>query len=497
MQTEYDALMENNTWTLVSRPKDKKVIKSKWVFKVKRHQDGSVDKFKARLVARGDQQHEGTDFNEIFAPVARLETIRTLLGTSVVRGMHIHHLDVITAYVQGDLTDELYMEQPQMFVKLHEEEKVCKLNKPLYGLKQAGREWYCKLDNYLFSLNFKNTAVDPCVYVNIKKDNDTVIIIYVDDLLIASTDLSNINKIKNLLQQKFKMKDLGNVKDILGIHVEREGDTGNIKISQKRYIQDVLKRFDMEQCNPLSTPLEQNLNIAEIELEAKNTESAMIDKPYRELVGSLIYLANATRPDIAFAANLLSRFCTSPKLVHWKMAKRVLRYLNGTIENCISYTKENKLIVYVDSDWAGDTSDRRSCTGYIVCIGGGPISWNSRKQKTVALSTMEAEYMALSEATKETIYIRNLLHHIKAYNLSQNATKIYCDNQSAIELCKNSVYHARSKHIDIKYHFSREAQERGDIVVKYISTNFMPADILTKPLTRNKHDICVQLLNLN
>lgn len=171
-----------------------------------------------------------------------------------------------------------------------------------------------------------------------------------DDLLIASTVLSNIDKIKALLQQKFKMEDLGNVKDILGIYVEREGNTGNIKISQKRYIQDMLKRFGMEKCNPLSTPLEQNLNIAEIELEAKNTKSTEIDKPYRELVGSLIYLANATRPDIAFAANLLSRFCTSPKLLHWKIAKRVLRYLNGTMEYHISYTKENKLKIYVDSD---------------------------------------------------------------------------------------------------------------------------------------------------
>lgn len=496
MSAEFNALQENNTWSLVNRPTGKNILKCRWVFKVKRHQDGSIDKYKARLVARGDQQLEGVDFDEVFAPVARLDAIRTLLASSVVKGMQVHQMDVMTAYIQGDLKDEIYMEQPQMFVKSNEREKVCKLNKPLYGLKQAGREWYHKLNDYLTKLKFKRTAVNPCVYVDTKEGSDSIIIVYVDDLLIASASSISISNIKNALKVKFKIRDLGCVKDILGMHVDRDG-VGDIKISQRMYIQDVLERFGMVDCNPTSIPMEQNLDITKLEEETKLREDEKLNEPYRELIGCLNYLSNATRPDIAFATNLLSRFCVNPKLIHWKMAKRVLRYLKGTIDYGINYSNSEKSFVgYVDADWAGDNSDRRSCTGYVVCIAGGPVSWKCKKQKSVALSTMEAEYMALSELTKEVIYMRNLLDHMKIYDLIKDATRIKCDNQSAIQLCKYSVYHARSKHIDIRYHFSREAQERGDIEVGYLNTNEMPADMLTKPLTKDRHVYCAKLLNL-
>lgn len=494
MRTEYDALMENNTWTLVSRPINDKVLKSKWVFRIKTNQDGSIEKHKARLVARGDQQIEGIHYDEVFAPVARLETIRTLLASSVARKMHVHQLDVVTAYVQGDLNDDVYMEQPEMFEKPGQRDKVCKLSKPLYGLKQAGREWYRKLDNYLVNLGFKNTEINPCVYVDCRANHDTVIVVYVDDLLIASKSLTNISTIKRKLSRQFKMKDLGNVREILGMEVERQGELGDVTIVQKGYIRDMLSRFGMSDCKPIGTPLEQNIDIAAIESE---NENEVVDVPYRELVGSLIYLGNASRPDIAFAANFLSRFCNNPNLIYWKMAKRVLRYLKGTIDYKIRYSAEDDcLTAYVDSDWAGDTSDRRSNTGYVAVLAGGPISWSSRKQRTVALSTMEAEYMALSDATKEIVYIRDLLKHIRHESILSEPTVIYCDNQSAIKLSKNSVFHSRSKHIDIRYHFSREAQERGDIIVKYVPTDEMSADVLTKSIPKNKHENCINLLRL-
>lgn len=497
MQSEYNSLMENNSWTLVSRPKDAKILKCKWVYRIKRNQDGSVNKYKARLVARGDQQREGIDFDEVFAPVARLETIRTLLATSVVKGMYIHQLDVVTAYVQGDLNEDIYMIQPETFQDQNNLEKVCKLNRPLYGLKQAGREWYKKLNNCLLEIGFRNTAINPCTYADSDKTRDTIILVYVDDLLIASADLSNIENIKIKLKQNFKMKDLGNVRDVLGMRVERKGDVGNIKLTQRLYIENVLKRFGMKDCNPTGTPLESNVNEIVRENEPKTNEIMRISEPYRELVGCLMYLANASRPDIAFAANLLSRFNNNPSEIHWKMAKRVLRYLKGTVDCGINYEKKSEyLVAYSDSDWGGDKNDRKSNTGYVVYLAGGPISWASRKQKTVALSTMEAEYMALSDLSKEIIYVRNLLEHIKYYSVLETPTKIYCDNQSAICLSKNSVYHARTKHIDVRHHFTRETQERGDIELEYISTKMMAADALTKCVPKRKHDLCMSLMNI-
>lgn len=351
----------------MSRPKDHKVLKCKWVFRIKRNQDGSINKYKARLVARGDQQKEGIDFDEVFAPVARLETIRTLLATSVIRGMHVHQLDVTTAYVQGELHGTIYMEQAETFVEPGDETKVYKLNKPLYGLKQAGREWYRKLDNYLISLGLKNTVVNPCVYVGLKDYQNTVIIVYVDDLIVASANLKNMTQIKEKLKKEFKLKDLGKIKDILGMRIEREGDIGDIRINQKQYINNVLKRFGMENCNPISTPLESKINVEEKESGKNANQGDAIDEPYRELVGCLNYLANASRPDIAFAASLLSRYCNNPKPTHWTAAKRVLRYLKGSIEYGLNYSKIAKLITaYVDSDWGGDLKDRRSNTGYDI-----------------------------------------------------------------------------------------------------------------------------------
>lgn len=494
MELEYNSLIENNTWQLVSRPKDKKVLKNKWVFKVKRQQYGSIEKYKARLVARGDQQREGIDFDEVFSPITRLETIRTLFAVSVTKGMHIHQMDVITAHVQRNLHKEIFMEQPKMFERFDAQNTVYKLNKPLYGLKQADR----KLDNFLVSLDFNKTAIDPCVYVSNDKNSDAIItaLVYVDDLLITSVNLEEIEKINNSLKREFKIKDLGMVQDILGMSVERVGSLGSIKVSQEKYVKDLLERFGMTECNTISVPMENNINIETIKSETDRDE--IVNKPYRELVGSLNHLANSTRPDIAFAANVLSRFNACPKETHWKMAKRVLRYLKGTIDYSIKYEDKNSpLLAYVDSDWAGDANDRKSCSGYVLKLAGGPINWKSKKQRSVALSTMEAEYMALSQVTKEIIYASNLLKHMKIYSPSSDPTTVHCDNLSAVGLSKNSVYHGRSKHINIRYHFSREAQEQGEIVVKHLRTSEMTADVLTKPLDRIKHETYVRLLNLD
>lgn len=498
MKKELDSLKDNNAWTIVDRPKNKKILTNRWVFKIKRKQDGSINCYKARLVARGHEQKHGIDYNEVFAPVARYETIRTFLAGCVEAEMYIHQMDVVTAYVQGDLSDEIYMELPILNADEDRSEQVCQLKKPLYGLKQAGREWYKKINNYLSSIGMKKTESDPCVYVNTDEEK-VIIVLYVDDLLIASKNLSLLKETKSRLMEKFKMNDLGELNDILGMKINREDSTGKIKISQERFANDLLKKFGMEESKTVATPLDPNVKLSNSSKpETQEEIEKMKTKPYRELIGGLIYMANTTRPDIAFATSTLSRFCNNPGEIHWKAAKRVLRYIKGTINRGITYVKsEEPLTAFVDADWGGDIDDRRSYTGEVFMLANGPISWGAHKQKSVALSTMEAEYMALSDATREIIYLRRLLNHMKFDELIEGQTTIYCDNQSAINLSKNQVYHGRSKHIDLRYHFSREAQERGDIMIKYLPTERMTADILTKGLHGPKHEACIKLLNMN
>lgn len=375
MHTEIKTLQENNTWTLVPRPKEKRVLTSRWVFKIKRNKDGEIEKYKARLVARGHTQQKGIDYEEVFAPVARYEAIRALLAASVNEEMYVDQMDVISAYVQGELSDEVYMEQPEMFIQENKEDMICKLNKPLYGLKQSGREWYRKLDNFLLNHEGRRTEADPCVYTFNENESQVILMIYVDDLIIASRKYNEIVKIKKILQRTFKMVDLGPINHILDMDIKRDGITGKLRLSQEKYVQDLIDKFHLADAKDVTTPLEANIKISK-ELGSYNKEERleMQKKPYRELVGGLIYLANATRPDIAFAAGTLSRFCSDLGTLHWVLAKRVLRYLKHTSHFGITYAKnKDKLQAFTDSDWAGDIDDRKSCTGNVIILAGGPI----------------------------------------------------------------------------------------------------------------------------
>jgi len=425
MENEYETLIRNGTWSLVPRPENKKILTNRWVFKTKRDSHGQVVKYKARLVARGHIQKAGIDYEEIFAPVARYEIIRTLLAAAVEEEMHVHHMDVVSAYVQGYLSDEIFMEQPELFLQ-DNHEKVCKLHKPLYGLKQSAREWYKRMDEFVTQQGGRRNEADPCVYVFGEKERRVILIIYVDDVVLASKDLEELNIVKQKLKSELEIQDLGQITDILGIHIEREGATGCIKLSQEKYVYDLLEKFNMNSAKSASTPIESNTKITK-DLGPKDDEERkrMKNRPYRELIGSLIHLANATRPDIAYAANALSRFCSDPGEEHWLLAKRILRYLKGTTSYGIKYERnKQKLNAYTDSDWAGDVEDRRSCSGNVLTLAGGAISWKSRKQPTVSLSTMEAEYIALSEISKEIVYLKRLLNHMQFYDLVEDPARI-------------------------------------------------------------------------
>lgn len=497
MKDEYKSLLECNTWDLVERTSDMKVISSKWVFRIKKLQIGEIDKYKARLVARGCEQKYGIDYVEVYAPVARIQTIRTLLAVSVEMNYHVHQMDVTTAYIQGDLLETVYMEQPPRFEQ--SKNKVCRLRRPIYGLKQSGRAWQYKLRERLREIGLEASKVEPCVYTGNIDGHHVIIVVYVDDLLLASKSLETLSKVKLELQAFFKMKDLGPVSEMLGMQIEREGNVGPIQISQKKYIQELIERFGMSQCKPASTPLPSGIKLSkEMKLNSNDEKREMKDKPYKELIGSLIYLANTTSPDISFTTGALSRYNMNPELQHWKCAKHVLRYLKQTVDYKLVYRKTGKpLYACTVADWASDPDDRKSCSGNVHILAGGPISWSSKKQKSVALSTMEAEYVALSEATKETIYLRRLIKEMYGNLYVHNSTNILCDNHRAIILSKENILHQRSKHIDIRCHFSRDAQEEGLITVTFVPTNENMADVFTKLLMKNAHLSCVQLLSIN
>lgn len=501
MLVEYEALRKNNTWILVDRPKGKNVIGSKWVLKTKYNADNTVEKRKARLVAKGFAQKPKIDFTETFAPVAKVGSIRLIIALAAELKLDVFQLDVVSAYLNGDIEEQIYMEIPEGLPQIlgkrgtEKSSKVCLLKKALYGLKQSGRQWYRKLDSKLRQLKMKPLDADGCVYIYKRKNQVTLVAVYVDDIIIATNDQEKLQELKGNLAKSFEMKDLGRLHHCLGIEFCQDLKTKEIRMTQKQYIENILKRFNMENCKPISTPVNVSMKLAKsMNPKTEEQRKEMEKVPYRELVGSLMYLATSTRPDIAHIVSALGQYNNDPGEEHWKAAKRVLRYLKNTENRGLTYQKSNESLAgYSDADWAANVDDRRSYTGYAFTFAGAAINWISRKQKTVAMSTAEAEYVALSEATKEAIHLRRFLFEVLG---TVEATTIFCDNQSAGLMAKNPVFHERTKHIAIKYHFVREVIESKDIIVKYLPTEEMPADVLTKGLCLPKHELCATRLGL-
>lgn len=492
--SEYQSLIDNETWVLAELPKGKNVVGSKWVFKVKYNADGSVERYKARLVAKGYSQIPGLDYYETFAPVAKLTSIRTILAIAAQRDMEIHQMDVKTAFLNGDLTEEIYMEQPEGF-ESDDANLVCKLKKTIYGLKQSPRAWNIKLDTFLKSLGFIQSTADPCIYVKWESQFMTIISVYVDDLIIACDSTENLLNIKNALNQKFSMTDLGELHYCLGMQITRKRKEKSIFINQEKYIHDMLSKFGMDDCKPVSTPLEPISNNETIDQNSVD----MSKIPYRSAVGSIMYAMVGTRPDIAAAFGYVSRYLDKPEWKHWIAVKRIFRYLKGTMDSGISFkfSDENNinLVGFADSDWASDPVDRKSISGYVFMLSNGPISWKSKKQPTIALSSTEAEYISATLAVQESIWLRKLL--VELSHPQDNATIIYEDNQGCIALSKNAAHHNRTKHIDIKYHFIREKIANNIIKLIYIPTNENIADLFTKGLNRLKFEELRQKLGIN
>jgi len=477
-EDEIASIVKNKTWVLVDLPAGAKAIGLKWVFKIKRNSDGSINKYKARLVAKGYIQRHGVDFDEVFAPVARIETVRFLIALAASKGWEIHHLDVKTAFLHGDLKEEVYVSQPEGFMVSGKENKVYKLKKALYGLRQAPRAWNEKLNKVLSSLNFVKCSKEPALYRKQEQDGLLLVAVYVDDLLVTGTNRESILDFKRNMATKFELSDLGKLTYYLGIEVfqHKEG----ITLRQERYAMKILEETGMKDCNVIHVPMDPSLRLSK-----SSHERSVDEKEYRRNIGCLRYLLH-TRPDLSYSVGVLSRYMQSPKQSHEAALKAILRYLQGMTSFGLSFLRsgETKIEGYSDSSHNVDEDDGRSTAGYIFYCGDCPISWSSHKQETVALSSCEAEFMAATEAAKQAIWLQELLGEITGRECEKVSINI--DNKSAIALTKNPVFHGRSKHIHRRFHFIRECVDNEMIKVHHVPGIKQRADILTKALGRIK-----------
>jgi hypothetical protein len=504
MDEELESLKANKTWRVVKRPGGgRKLIRCKWVYKIKENSDGSVERYKARLVAKGFQQKEGVDYLETYAPVARMETIRLMLAVAAHYDLNISQLDFKTAFLYGELQDvEIYMQLPRGYTikqMMTEEEsiqndddedegendKCLLLSKGLYGLKQAGREWNTKLNTTLISFGFKRAKSDLCLYFYKDKGRVMILTVWVDDILAAHNSDDTWRRLVDYLRRSFKVKDMGECAWILGMGITRDRQQHKLHINQELHIRNILKRFNMSNCKSAKVPMKNKPK-----LRQQQEGEQLTDKPYRSLVGALMYLAVCTRPDISYAVGQLARYGSAPTETHWRAAMDLLRYLKGTEKDGLLYDCKGAskgaspvLRMYSDSDWAACEDTRRSCTGYVSEFANATITWCSRMQGSVKDSTLYAEYTAVSEALKDVLWLRSLLTEI---DLDQRGpTTMLQDNQGTIAFSKNPRVHKRTKHIDVKHHMVREHIEEGVIIVQYVESRFNKADLMTKALAKS------------
>ena len=477
MENELESLKRHDVYTEV-QPPSRGIVDGKWVFS-KKDSDSDII-YKARYVARGFSQTQGVDFHETFAPTAKLTTLRLLVQIAVNYDFHIVQYDVKTAFLNAPIAEDIYVKPPPGYSN---SDYVWKLKKSLYGLKQSSKNWNDTLHEFLIENDFKNSEVDSCLYTMYNKDKIVgYILVWVDDILAFVNEHETARKLTYILKQKFEIKELGNVSTFLGIRFDIGIDY--VTIHQEKYICKILERFGMSSCKARVTPMES---------EPFNTKLSPDDMAqnqnnyYREIIGSLIYLMQCTRPDLAFCVTKLSQYLDKYDSVHMGAAKHVLRYLCGTKNVGITYrkvTNKNSIFGYTDADWA-NSPDRKSVSGYVFFLGDktGAISWKSKKQNSVALSSCEAEYMAMSLCAQEGLFLSNLL---KELLLGNGTFTMFVDNQGAIHLSKNRVVSQRSKHISIKYHFLRDLTLSKRMIVTYVPTDENIADMCTKALARVK-----------
>ncbi|KAJ9567220.1 hypothetical protein OSB04_003186 [Centaurea solstitialis] len=550
MQEELAEFERNKVWRLVARPWGKSIIGLKWIFRNKKDENDLIIWNKARLVAKGYRQQEGIDYDETFAPVARIEAIRIFLAYAAHKNMTVYQMDVKCAFLKGVLQEEVYVEQPEGFVDPRFPEHVYVLDKALYGLKQAPRAWYETLTDYLLGVGYKKSTIDPTLFLK-RSGKDLIIVqIYVDDIIFASTKPAMCQEFENTMKSQFKMSMMGKLTFFLGLQVRQRPD--GIFINQAKYVQDLLKRFDFGGSNSAATPMPRNF-----QLNADTSGKPVDQKTYRAIIGSLLYLTASSvtprshsvkkgferlqrvlvfgkklclrgaidccftvrtkiltsvgyyfcqimlkmkvvvtsRPDIVFSTGVCARFQCDPRDSHLSAVKRILRYLKGTPDFGLWYPKDSgfQLIAYTDSDHAGCKLNRKSTSGACQFLGDKLVSWSSRKQNCVSLSTAEAEYVVAACCCSQVLWMKTQLAD---FGYTMQRIPIYCDSKSAIQITANPVQHSRTKHIDIRYHFIKDHVEKGNVELYFVESDYQLADLFTKPFDEKRHFFLLSKLGM-
>ena len=473
MQEELNQFERCKVWDLVDRPKGQGVIGTKWVFRNKLNENGEITRNKARLVAQGYRQEEGIDYDETFAPVARLEAIRLFLAYASFKDFKLYQMDVKSAFLNGELQETVFVEQPPGFESHSHPTHVYKLRKALYGLKQAPRAWYETLSKFLLSQQFTRGLIDTTLFIAKHKEHTLLVQIYVDDIVFGSTNEALCKRFEKLMQSKFEMSSMGELTYFLGLQVKQLQD--GIFLSQTKYAKELVKKFGLENSKPCNIPMASNCNLSKDE-KGKKVDSTL----YRGMIGSLLYLT-ASRPDIMFSVCVCARYQSDPRESHLQAVKHIIKYISGTTNLGLWYAKDSafNLLGYSDSDYGGCRIDRKSTSGICQFFGSRLISWASKKQTSVSTSTTEAEYIAAGSCCSQILWLKQQLVD---YGIIETKIPIFCDNNSAISISNNPVMHSKTKHIEIRYHFLKDHVEKGNITLLRVPTEDNVADILTKAL---------------
>ncbi|KAJ9561968.1 hypothetical protein OSB04_007128 [Centaurea solstitialis] len=469
MNEEMEALQKNQTWELVSLPSGKKTVGCRWIYTVKLDSAGNIVRYKARLVAKGYTQKYGIDYGDTFAPVAKINTIRILISIAANRDWPLRQFDVKNAFLNGYLEEEVYMDPPPG-TKCGE--KVCKLKKALYGLKQSPRAWFGRFSNFMKKIGYKQSDADHTLFVKKNKEKVTALIVYVDDMVVTGDDLQEMSNLQTVLAAEFELKDLGHLKYFLGIEVARS--KAGISMCQRKYVLDLLAETGMLNCRPVDTPIETNHKLT-IHPDQVPTNK----ERYQRLVGKLIYLSH-TRPDIAYAVSVVSRFMHAPSKDHMEAAYRILRYLKASPGKGLFFGKNqsNQVTGYTDADWSGDRMDGKSTSGYFTFVGGNLVTWRSKKQKVVARSSAEAEYRGMVHGVCELIWIKRILRDLGIDH--PDPLSLRCDNEAAVKIANNPVQHDRTKHVEVDRHFIKDHLEKRTVELPHVASKDQLADMLTK-----------------
>jgi hypothetical protein len=517
MEEELAQIEKLATWEVVEAPRNANILPSRWVLRRKRNALGVVTRHRARIVAKGYKQIFGVDFKETFAPTVRPPTLRILLSLAASKGHEIviEQADVKNAYLNALLeeNEEIYIELPPFYESFRPlpdhlvksgKKIVLRLRRPLYGTKQGAHHWYQELKRILVSLGFRVSEADEATFYRVEGDRFTIIAAATDDFTIIADSPQSSSRIKKEMRGFFELVDLGPISWLLGVSVSHDPKNRTIALGQETYIDQILTRFGLDKARPASTPMEPGVDLTPDSPAISPILLTSAEKTtYREMIGSLMYLSTMTRPDITFAVSTLSQYLDSPHTTHLEAVKRVFKYLAGTKHlrltlgghHLASGSKTAGVMGFSDADWASHLH-RHSISGFAFFVGIGAVSWSAKKQPIITLSSTESEYVALTHATKDILWIHKLLSEFSFLYNHSLPTTLHCDNQGAIELSKNARFHARTKHIDVHFHFVRQAINKGHIKVKYIPTDDMVADIFTKSLARVKFSMFRELLNV-